>query len=237
MNTEANSGCTRLASRRISPTRATAMMPSTGSPMPAIRKPAVAGTASAPACRPSSGGRIRLPAPKNIENSMPPSTSSCMRPMPAFCTSFGFSTNPHFLIRRRASRASARDIRERGARRFHSRPGRPCKPTMRPRTRCAPCVRPPTPDEERPNRADRYGLLLYIKRTALKTPHAKRCKSGGKRQGGVCGAVRDARMQARTAAARACAGSSAEHGARTADEPGNPHDIVENPRDFRSPNR
>lgn len=76
MNTEANSGLTRPASSRTPPHTATATMPSTGSPMPAARKPAIAGIAASPACRPSSGGRMRLPAPKNIENSMPPTASS-----------------------------------------------------------------------------------------------------------------------------------------------------------------
>ena len=33
---------------------------------------------SVPACKPSSGGRIRLPAPKNIENNVRPTTRACL---------------------------------------------------------------------------------------------------------------------------------------------------------------
>ncbi len=45
MNTEANSGLTRPASSRTPPHTATATMPSTGKPIPAIKKPVMAGIA------------------------------------------------------------------------------------------------------------------------------------------------------------------------------------------------
>ena len=45
MNTEANSGLTRPASSRTPPHTATATMPSTGKPIPAIKKPVMAGLA------------------------------------------------------------------------------------------------------------------------------------------------------------------------------------------------
>lgn len=60
------------------PASPTATMPSTGRPMPVTRKPTMAGTTASPACRPSNGGMIRLPAPKNIENSVMPTNRDCL---------------------------------------------------------------------------------------------------------------------------------------------------------------
>ena len=46
--------------------------------MAVTMKPTIAGTLWSPACRPSNGGRIRLPAPKNIEKSATPTMSDCL---------------------------------------------------------------------------------------------------------------------------------------------------------------
>ena len=63
-----NLGCTRPASSRAVPASATAIKPMTGRPMAAIRKPSMASGVAEPACSASSGGIMRLPAPKSIEN-------------------------------------------------------------------------------------------------------------------------------------------------------------------------
>ncbi|EFG80314.1 hypothetical protein HMPREF0281_02408 [Corynebacterium ammoniagenes DSM 20306] len=47
---------------------AIATMAATGSSTPAMRKPMIAGQKLVPELTPTIGGKIRLPAPKNIEN-------------------------------------------------------------------------------------------------------------------------------------------------------------------------
>ena len=49
---------------------ATAITAKTGSATPAARKPKVAGQKLVPEETPTSGGKMRLPAPKNMEKSM-----------------------------------------------------------------------------------------------------------------------------------------------------------------------
>lgn len=55
-------------------------MPSTGNPTPAKKNPAIAGMADVPACTPRSGGKMRFPAPKNIEKSVAPTTKLSRAP-------------------------------------------------------------------------------------------------------------------------------------------------------------
>ena len=61
----------RLTRSRMSvPDRAIVMMETTGSATPPIRKPIIAGPKLVPADAPIIGGKIRLPAPKNMEKSV-----------------------------------------------------------------------------------------------------------------------------------------------------------------------
>ena len=71
-----NLGCTRPASSRAVPASATAINPMTGRPMAAIRKPSMATGVAEPACSASSGGIMRLPAPKSIENRAMPTVTT-----------------------------------------------------------------------------------------------------------------------------------------------------------------
>src|SRR5690625_1117950 len=57
-------------SRTLYPEIATATIAATGSSTPAMRKPMIAGQKLVPELTPTIGGKIRLPAPKNIENSV-----------------------------------------------------------------------------------------------------------------------------------------------------------------------
>ena len=58
------------------PASATAIKPMTGRPMAAMRKPSMATGVAEPACSASSGGIIRLPAPKSIENRAIPTVTT-----------------------------------------------------------------------------------------------------------------------------------------------------------------
>ena len=59
----------RLTRSRMSvPDRAIVMIEMTGRATPPMRKPIMAGATFVPADAPMIGGKIRLPAPKNIEN-------------------------------------------------------------------------------------------------------------------------------------------------------------------------
>ena len=71
-----NLGCTRPASSRAVPASATAIKPMTGRPMAATRKPSMATGVAEPACSASSGGIMRLPAPKSIENRAMPTVTT-----------------------------------------------------------------------------------------------------------------------------------------------------------------
>ena len=75
VNTAAKTGCTRPAKRRRPSAFATAITPSTGKPIALRIKPAMAGQVFVPACAPRKGGKIRLPAPKNMENNVNPTSS------------------------------------------------------------------------------------------------------------------------------------------------------------------
>ena len=70
VNTVANTGCTRPASLSRPPARATAVTPAMGRPTALTARPAKAGQRLVPACAPRCGGKIRFPAPKNMENSV-----------------------------------------------------------------------------------------------------------------------------------------------------------------------
>ena len=52
------------------PARATAVTPAMGRPTALTARPAKAGQRLVPACAPRCGGKIRFPAPKNMENSV-----------------------------------------------------------------------------------------------------------------------------------------------------------------------
>ena len=64
---KANLGETRLASLSKPPAKVTASTPRIGRPTAETMKPMAAGMVAEPACAPTNGGKIRLPAPKNIE--------------------------------------------------------------------------------------------------------------------------------------------------------------------------
>ena len=57
---------------------ATAITPKIGKPTAVMRKPMKAESDSVPACTPSQGGKIRLPAPKNIAKSVRPTKLRCL---------------------------------------------------------------------------------------------------------------------------------------------------------------
>ena len=77
LSTLAKRGPTRPARcSTLPPARADATMPSSGMPMPVMRKPSRAQVHAVPAAMPMNGGKIRLPAPKNIANSATPTTST-----------------------------------------------------------------------------------------------------------------------------------------------------------------
>ena len=92
VNTGAKSGCTRLASLSRPPALATATTPAMGRPMALTESPAKASHRFAPACAPRCGGKIRLPAPKNMENNVNPTNnrflpeSFCCMCTPRFCS-------------------------------------------------------------------------------------------------------------------------------------------------------
>ena len=71
-NPVANRGPTRPARMGRLPARATAMTPSTGKPMAEMRNPAMALQVFPPAWAPKKGGKIRFPAPKNMEKRVSP---------------------------------------------------------------------------------------------------------------------------------------------------------------------
>ena len=62
-------------SRRFEPDSAMAITASTGKSDAVVRKPNSAGQKLSPASTASMGGKMRLPAPKNIENSASPVTT------------------------------------------------------------------------------------------------------------------------------------------------------------------
>ena len=49
-------------------------MPNSGKPTPVVIKPRIAGKKCPPLSSPSLGGKIRLPAPKKMANSIKPTT-------------------------------------------------------------------------------------------------------------------------------------------------------------------
>ena len=55
-----------------------AVMPRSGRPTPVVRKPSIASGVLVPAACPRAGGKIRLPAPKKMENIMKPMVSSSL---------------------------------------------------------------------------------------------------------------------------------------------------------------
>ena len=69
-------GLDRLASRSNPSALATAATPMMGRPMALTANPAKAGQRFAPACAPRWGGKIRFPAPKNMEKSVKPRSTS-----------------------------------------------------------------------------------------------------------------------------------------------------------------
>ena len=66
----ANLGETRPASLSKPPAKVTASTPRIGRPTAETMKPMAAGMVAEPACAPTNGGKIRLPAPKNIEKNV-----------------------------------------------------------------------------------------------------------------------------------------------------------------------
>ena len=78
VNTRENFGWTRLASWSNPPALATATTPAMGRPMALTANPVKAGQKLEPACAPRWGGKIRFPAPKNIENSVKPRSRRCL---------------------------------------------------------------------------------------------------------------------------------------------------------------
>ena len=92
VNTMANTGCTRLASLSRPPACATATTPAMGRPTALTARPAKAGQRFTPACAPRCGGKIRFPAPKNMENSVK-LTKSRLLP-----ESFCIGQTPHFFL-------------------------------------------------------------------------------------------------------------------------------------------
>ena len=74
----AKAGLVTLAINSIylPPCSAMAVMPSSGRPTPVVTKPAMATSTWSPAACPSAGGKIRLPAPKKMENIMSPMVRS-----------------------------------------------------------------------------------------------------------------------------------------------------------------
>ena len=69
-SSEANAGDTRRASSSKPPANVTASTPRIGRPTAETMNPMMAGTVAAPACAPTNGGKMRLPAPKNIEKNV-----------------------------------------------------------------------------------------------------------------------------------------------------------------------
>ena len=88
VNTRAKAGCTRLPRASSPPERATATTPSTGSPTALRASPSMAGQVWVPAWAAILGGKIRLPAPKNMENRVKPTRS---RSLPSSRLSFSLS--------------------------------------------------------------------------------------------------------------------------------------------------
>ena len=60
------------------PARATTITPRIGRPTAEMVKPTSAGTAAWPLNAPTSGGKMRLPAPKNIEKNVTATTNRCL---------------------------------------------------------------------------------------------------------------------------------------------------------------
>ena len=75
---KAKTGCTRAPRFFKPPDSATAITPKIGKPTAVMRKPMKAESDSVPACTPSQGGKIRLPAPKNIAKSVRPTKLRCL---------------------------------------------------------------------------------------------------------------------------------------------------------------
>ncbi len=73
-NTRPNSGCTRFPKSRkpLLPDKPIARIPMNGKPIAVTRKPIKAHQNCVPAICPSSIGKIKFPAPKNIPNNIVP---------------------------------------------------------------------------------------------------------------------------------------------------------------------
>ena len=80
VNTDANTGWIIEPSFTRLSCFATAATARIGKQTAVMVSPTIAGTVLLPACAPRSGGKIRLPAPKNMENSMKPIVIVCRNP-------------------------------------------------------------------------------------------------------------------------------------------------------------
>ena len=83
VNTDANTGWIIEPSFTRLSCFATAATARIGKQTAVMVSPTIARTVLLPACAPRSGGKIRLPAPKNMENSMKPIVIVCRNP--SFC--------------------------------------------------------------------------------------------------------------------------------------------------------
>ena len=79
VKTAANRFPTRPARTGSPPDRATAMTPRMGSPTALTARPVKAQDTAVPAESPRTGGKMRFPAPKNMENRVMPTKSWSLR--------------------------------------------------------------------------------------------------------------------------------------------------------------